>query len=117
MNEVEKYLNEWLAMMDYTQSEIERSKVADTFTFDDMKRFGSALSDQENKELRDLLEKSVSKHNEVILELQSRIQEMEKAGLNATELIAYLKDQYGFNEEEQKAFDSIRKVFGYKGDF
>ena len=44
-----------------------------------------------------------------------RIKELEAAGKEATALIAHLKDQYGFNEEEQKAQDKIMEVFEYDG--
>ena len=46
--------------------------------------------------------------------LDKELVELKGMGLKATSLIAHLKDQYGFNEVEQKTFDEIIEVFGYK---
>lgn len=47
--------------------------------------------------------------------VSNRLSEMEEAGKEATSLIAHLKDQHGFNEEEQASQDKIMEVFEYEG--
>ena len=47
----------------------------------------------------------------------NRLSEIEEAGKEATSLIAHLKDQHGFNDEEQASQDKIMNVFKYEGDW
>ena len=47
--------------------------------------------------------------------VSKRLSEMEEAGKEATSLIAHLKDQHGFNDEEQASQDKIMDVFKYEG--
>lgn len=47
--------------------------------------------------------------------VSNRLSEMEEAGKEATSLIAHLKDQHGFNSEEQASQDKIMDVFEYEG--
>jgi len=49
--------------------------------------------------------------------LEEYIDYLESVGKEATSLIAHLKDQYGFNDEEQKAQDKVMTAFKYEGDW
>ena len=49
-------------------------------------------------------------------EKYEEISELKKLGKKATELIAHLKDRYGFNEAEEKAQDELNNIFGYDGN-
>jgi len=40
---------------------------------------------------------------------------LEEGGKEATSLIAHLKDQHGFNEEEEKSQNKIMSIFAYEG--
>ena len=53
--------------------------------------------------------------NEMFNQMKSQIDELKEAGKEATALIAHLKDQHGFNDEEQDAQDRIMDVFEYEG--
>jgi|GEM_PF-5462714 len=65
----------------------------------------------------------IKRHNDVvdvvnklsIHSVSNRLLEMEEAGKEATSLIAHLKDQHGFNDEEQASQDKIMNVFKYEG--
>ncbi len=67
----------------------------------------------------------MDKFGEVLLKQNSKVntnllkgnERLKKAGKEATELIAHLKDQYGFNEEEESSQNKIMSVFDYEGDF
>lgn len=50
-----------------------------------------------------------------IQRVSNRLYEMEVAGKEATSLIAHLKDQHGFNDEEQATQDKVMAVFKYEG--
>ncbi len=68
--------------------------------------------DEDEKEVKKKMQQYADQQT---VEMKKRIEELEKAGEKATELIAHLKDQYGLNEVEEKAQKEVMKVFNYNG--
>ena len=70
---------------------------------------------KEKTEIEFLKSKTYTEINEMFNQMKSEIDELKEAGKEATALIAHLKDQYGFSDEEQEAQDRIMDVFEYEG--
>jgi hypothetical protein len=96
MNKIEEFYKE-AGGIEYDKFD----KKADKFTYYDMIGFADAYH---SKQL-------------IIADVGNRLSKMEEAGKEATSLIAHLKDQHGFNDEEQASLDKIMAVFKYEGDW
>lgn len=77
----------------------------------------SALAKTGGKSHRMCVPPQITDTDMLSSELIKRFKKANESGLKATSLIAHLKDQYGFNDVEQKTFDEIIEVFGYNDVF